>query len=59
VNRRQRAGPVEDRELAGIAPIGLDPIARAARDEGRGNDVARYLSRGERALQLETTGPAS
>ena len=41
MNRRQRAGPIQHGELAGIAPIGLDAIARATRDQGRRDDLTR------------------
>jgi hypothetical protein len=56
VNRGERAGAIQDRELAGIAAIRFDPITGATRDQGGGDDVTRNLMRGEGALQLETTG---
>jgi hypothetical protein len=57
VNRRQRAGPIQHRELARIPPIRFDAIARAARNEGRRDHVARHLVRHERPLQFKAAGP--
>ena len=34
------AGPVEPGQLAGVPPVGLDPIARLHRDERRRDDLA-------------------
>src|SRR3989442_1435295 len=39
VNGGERAGAVEDGELACIATVGFDAIARAARDQRWGDDV--------------------
>ena len=57
VNRGQRAGAIEDRELAGIAAIGLDAIAGPPRNQRRRDDVTRDAVRGQRPLQLEAAGP--
>ena len=53
VNGRQRAGAVEHRELAGVAAIGFDPVARAPRNQRRGDHVTGNPVRRERPLQLE------
>jgi hypothetical protein len=42
VDHDQRPSAVEDGELAGISPIGFDPVASAPRDQGRGDHLARY-----------------
>ena len=55
MDRRQRAGPIEDRELARVAPIGRDAVARSTRDERRGNDLTGEARGGQRPLQLEAT----
>ena len=55
VDRRQRAGAIEDGELARIAPIGLDPIAGPPRNQRRRDDVTGNAVCGQRALQLKPT----
>jgi hypothetical protein len=55
VNGGERAGTIENRELAGIAAVGFDAIARAARDKRRGNHVTRHVLHAEYALQVEAT----
>ena len=55
VNGGERAGAIEHGELAGIAAIGFDAIARPPRNERRGDDVARNAVRRQRALQFEAT----
>ena len=40
VHRAQLAGPVQPRQLARVAPIGLDPLSHAARDERGRHDRA-------------------
>ena len=58
VNRGQRAGAIQDRELRRIAAVRLDPIARAARNQGRRNDVARNArARSGPAAAQSRTGP--
>ena len=60
VNGGQRAGAIQHRELAGIAAIGFDAIARAARDQRRGDDVARNPVRAVSArCSSKPHGPAS
>ena len=56
VNGRQGAGAIEHRQLAGVAPIRFDPIARSSGNQRRSDDVARNLMAGEGALQLEAAG---
>ena len=59
VDGHQRPGPVQHRELARVTPIRFNPITRAARDQGRRNDVARNARGRQCALQLEAARPAS
>jgi hypothetical protein len=40
VNRSQRAGAIQHRELTGVPAIGLDAIARTAGNEAGGNHIA-------------------
>jgi hypothetical protein len=56
VNRGERARAIQDREVAGIAAIGLNSVAGAAWDEGRGDDVTRDLVGREGAVQFEAAG---
>ena len=53
MNRCERTRAIENRELGRIAAIRLDPIARAPRDQGRRDDVARDPVGRHRPLQLE------
>ena len=55
VNGRERAGAIQDGELAGIAAIGFDAIAGPPGNERGRDDVTRDAVRGERALELEAT----
>src|SRR5687767_12643078 len=55
VNGGQRARPIQDRELTGITPVGLNPVAWSARNQRRSNDLARHPLSGQRPLQLEAT----
>jgi hypothetical protein len=57
MNRGQRAGAVQPCEVGGIAAIGLDAIARAARNQGGRNHVAGNPICDQRALQLESARP--
>jgi hypothetical protein len=57
VNRRQRAGAVQHRELRGIASIRRDPIARSSRNQGRRDHVAGDALRLQIPLYVEPTGP--
>ena len=52
MNRREDAGPIEDGELAGVAPIGLDAIAGATRDQRGRDDVAGHGASREEPLQV-------
>ena len=57
VNGGERAGAVENRELGRVAPIGLDAIAGAPRDErGRDHVTGDALGR-EGALQFKPARP--
>ena len=60
VNGGQRAGAIQDRELAGVAPIRLDAIARPAGNQRRRDDVARRC-RGAVSARCSSKpqGPAS
>ena len=51
--RRPRA--MQDGQLGGIPPVGLDPVAGAAGDESGGNDLTRDPARGEIPIELEAT----
>jgi len=55
VNRGEGGGAMEDGELAGIASVGFDAIARPPGNQRRRDDLTRYLVRGQRSLQLEAT----
>src|SRR5437660_8883142 len=57
VNRRERAGAIEDGELPGIAAVGFDAIAGPAGNQGGCDNLTRNVMRGERPLELEATGP--
>jgi hypothetical protein len=46
-NRRQLAGPVQRRQGGRVTAIGLDPIARTPRDQGRRHDHAVAAELGE------------
>ena len=60
VNGRQGAGAIQNRQLAGIAPIRFDAIARPAGNQRRRDHVARDLrDRSGRAAARSRTGPAS
>src|SRR5262249_56100044 len=51
------AGAVQDGELAGIAPVGLDAITWPARNQRRCDHVTGDAVSGQRALEFEATGP--
>jgi hypothetical protein len=53
VDRGQGARPIEQGELASIAPVGFDAIAGTTRNQCRSDDVARNAAGRQRALQLE------
>ena len=53
VNGGEGARPVQHRELAGIAPIGLDAIAGPPRNQGRCDHVAANVVRSQRTLELK------
>ena len=56
----KRAGAIEHRQLAGIAPVRLDPIARPPRNQRRRNHVTGDLAaRQKRAATQSRPGPAS
>ena len=57
VNGGEGARAIEDGELPGIAPIGLNPIAGTTRNERRGDDVAGNVAPDEESLQLEAARP--
>ena len=57
VNGGERARSVQHRQLAGIAPIGLDAIAGPPRDQGWRDHVTGNVIRGQRTLQIEAAGP--
>jgi hypothetical protein len=52
VNRGQGLSSIEQREMARISAVRLDPIPRAGGNQGRGDDVARNASPAEGALEL-------
>jgi len=51
-DRSELAGSVQPRQSPGISAVGLDPIARALRDERRRHHVAAHPHRGEEALEV-------
>jgi hypothetical protein len=53
VNRRQRAGSKQDRQLSCIATIRFDAVARAARNQGWCDHITGDAVLGQGALQLE------
>ena len=55
----QRAGAIQHRELAGVAPVRLDPIARAAGNQRRRDHVAGIPSRVSARCSSKPHGPAS
>jgi hypothetical protein len=55
----QFPGPEEPDQLGGVAPIGLDPVARPAGRQGRGHDLACDATRGDLAMQIVPDTPAS
>jgi hypothetical protein len=57
MDRGERTGPIQDRQLPRIAAIGFDAIARTTRDQRRGDELAWNRVGGQRALQLEAAGP--
>jgi hypothetical protein len=57
VNRRQGTGAIQDDELDGVAPVGLNAIARAAWNQRGRDDVTLDPIRRQGALQLEAAGP--
>src|SRR5688572_21040323 len=56
VNRGERAGPIEDRELGRVAAVRLDAIAGPPRDERWRDHVTRNGVPGQRTLELEAAG---
>ena len=58
VNGGERAGAIEDGELAGIAAVGFDAIAGATGNQATGAMTSHgMLVRGQGSLQLEATRP--
>src|SRR5688572_9527775 len=55
VNRGERAGAVEDGELARIATVRFHAVAWTTRNQAGRDDVARNVPRGQRTLQFEPT----
>ena len=49
--------PIQHGEVPGIPSIGFDAIARTARDERGGDDIARNLALLKGALQLKAARP--
>src|SRR5438874_1226170 len=56
MNRGQRAGAIEDGQLARIASIGFYPGAGPSRNQRGGDDLAWYVAGGEKSLELEAAG---
>src|SRR5277367_1628737 len=54
-HRREVAGPVQDRQLLRIAPVGLDPLARLARDHRWRDHDALVSERSELAMDAVPT----
>ena len=52
VDEGQLAGAVETHQLARVAAVGLDPVARAHRGERGGDDVAGDADRSEQPVEL-------
>jgi hypothetical protein len=50
VDGGEGAGASEDGKLGGVAAIGFDAVAWAARNQGGRDDVTRHVVRGEGAL---------
>jgi hypothetical protein len=59
VNSGERARAIQHGEVPGIPSIGFDAIARTARDERGGDDVARNLALLKGALLWVVNGPTS
>ena len=60
VNRRQRAGPIQRRQVRGIPTVGVDPIAGATRDERWRDHIAEESPRAQRVRwSSKPHGPAS
>ena len=57
VNRRQRAGPIENGQLPRVPTVRLHAIPCTAGDQGRRDHVARHLVPGQGALELKAAGP--
>jgi hypothetical protein len=55
VDRRERPGPIQDGQVAGVALIGFDAIAWPPRNQRRRDHVARDALLGQGPLQLEPT----
>jgi hypothetical protein len=53
VNRRQRPGAVQDRELRRIPPIGLDPVAGPPRNQRGRDHVTGDTLADQRSLQVK------
>ncbi len=59
MNAPQDAGAIEDRELCGIATVGFDPVAGAARNQRGGDAIAWHTVGLGRPLDLKPHGPGS
>jgi hypothetical protein len=57
VDGAQLAGPVQPRQLARVAPVGLDPLAATDRDQGWGNNCAVDLELREPPREHEAGRP--
>ena len=57
MNRGQRAGAIEHRELPRVTTIGVDAVTGTARDQGRRDHVTGDVMSRQRALQLEAARP--
>ena len=56
-DRRELPGPEEADQLDGIPPIGLDPVARLPRRQGRGHDLAGDAEGRELAIEVVAGRP--
>ena len=57
MNRGERAGAIEHRELPRVTTVGFDAVTGTARDQRRRDDVTGDVMGRQRALQLEAARP--
>ena len=57
MNRGERTGTIEDRELPRVTTVGFDAVTGTAWDQGRRDHVTADVMRRQRALQLEAARP--